>query len=136
MTILAEGASLRMPASIVSSSAGRRLLAEFSPWAMAFRQSLVDSSTQVSMMPEKPTSLPPTVTLTRVVDALSAESWLFMTSVVAAPLHAANVNEASWVMCVTAHSSGYPWVLRSQDPLDEMYWPAPRPAAYESPSAT
>ena len=46
------------------------------------------------MIEEKPASLPPIVMLTRVVDALSEDSWLLMTSLVVAPEHAAKVNAA------------------------------------------
>jgi hypothetical protein len=45
------------------------------------------------MIEEKPTSLPPMVMLTSVVDALSEESWLLMTLLVVAPEQAANVKE-------------------------------------------
>jgi hypothetical protein len=71
------------------------LFAYFSPAATALWHELVDFSTQVSMIEEKPASLPPTVMLTRVVDALSDESWLLMTSLVLALEHAANVNDAA-----------------------------------------
>ena len=37
------------------------------------------------MMLEKPTSLPPAVTLTRLVAELIADSWLLITEVVVAP---------------------------------------------------
>ena len=56
------------------------------------------------MIEEKPTSLPPMVMLTSVVDALSDDSWLLMTSVVRAPEHAANMNDATGL--AVAHSAG------------------------------
>ena len=70
------------------------LLAYFSADETAFSHELVDFRTQVSMIEEKPTSLPPIVMLTRVVAALSDDSWLLMTSPVFAPEHAAKVNDA------------------------------------------
>jgi hypothetical protein len=56
------------------------------------------------MIEEKPTLLPPIVTLTRVVDELSDDSWLSMTSVVVAPEHAANLNDAGEFFA--AHNAG------------------------------
>jgi hypothetical protein len=50
---------------------------------------------QVSMVEAKFASLPPIVTLTRVVDALRVESWLLMTSEVVAPEQATNENDAT-----------------------------------------
>ena len=55
---------------------------------------LVEWSTQVSMVLEKPASLPPMVRLTSVVLALSAETWLPVTSEVVAPAQATETNEA------------------------------------------
>ena len=54
----------------------------------------VGKSTQVSMTLEKPASLPPIVMLTSVVPALSADTWLLMTSAVVAPAQATETNEA------------------------------------------
>jgi hypothetical protein len=56
------------------------------------------------MIEEKPASLPPIVMLTRVVDALSEESWLLMTSLVVAPEQAADVNDAG--VLALAHKAG------------------------------
>ncbi len=57
----------------VFSAPGSWLLAFASAWLTALTQSLVEPSTQVSITLEKPTSLPPIVTDTRVVEADSAE---------------------------------------------------------------
>src|ERR1700722_1519507 len=100
----AFGASARMSPSVVVSSPGSVPVAYFSPAATALSQELVDLSTQVSMIEEKPTSLPPMVMLTRVVAALSDDSWLLMTSPVRAPEQAANVNDATEL--ATAQSLG------------------------------
>ncbi len=51
-------------------------------------------STQASITCEKPASLPPTVSETRVVRALSACSWPLSTPAVVAPSQAADTNEA------------------------------------------
>ena len=59
---------------------------------------------QVSMIEEKPASFPPTVKLTRVVEELSAESWLLMTSATLAPEQAAKVNEVTEL--AAAHNAG------------------------------
>ena len=81
----------------------------------------------------KPASFPPMVTVTWVVAALSTPSWLLSTSVVVAPLHAANANVVpAWP---AAQSASADRVLRSQLPLAGSYGPAPTPAAYESPRA-
>lgn len=56
------------------------------------------------MIEENPVSLPPIVMLTSVVDALSEESWLLITSLVLAPEHAANVNDAGEL--AFAHRAG------------------------------
>lgn len=45
------------------------------------------------MTSAKPTSLPPAVTLTKVVDELSAPSWLLATEPVVAPEQATKANE-------------------------------------------
>jgi hypothetical protein len=50
-------------------------------------------STQVCMTSTNPTSLPPAVTLTSVVDELSALSWPLDTLVVVAPEQATNLND-------------------------------------------
>jgi hypothetical protein len=84
----------------------------------ALRHELVDSSTQVSMVPAKLASLPPIVMLTSVVLAVSAETWLLRTSAVVAPEHATETKEVGEL--ASAHCSGYALVLRSQLPLDEM----------------
>jgi hypothetical protein len=76
----------RLPGSVV--------FAYCSAWGTALSQALVESRMQVSMIEEKPASLPPMVMLTSVVDALRDESWLLMTLLVVAPEHAANVKEA------------------------------------------
>src|ERR1700722_8313812 len=88
------GACALMSPSMVSSRPGSVVLAYFSPAATAAWQEAVECRTQVCMIEEKPTSLPPMVTLTRVVDAFRADSWLLMTSLVRAPEQAAKVNEA------------------------------------------
>ena len=93
-----------MSASVVSSWPGSVLFAYFSAAETALSQELVEFRTQVSMIEEKPTSLPPIVMLTSVVDALSDESWLLMTSLVVAPEQAANVNDAGEL--AFAHSAG------------------------------
>ena len=46
---------------------------------MSLSQVLVDDRMQVSMMAEKPASLPPIVKLTSVVEELRDDSWLLMT---------------------------------------------------------
>ena len=45
-------------------------------------------SVHVAMSDEKPTSLPPALTVTRFVPLFKAPIWLLMTSTVVAPLHA------------------------------------------------
>jgi hypothetical protein len=63
----------------------------------------------------KPASLPPIVMVTRSVPAFRADNWLFSTSAVVAPEHAANWNdETAWPL---THSCGYPRGLRKQFPL-------------------
>ena len=92
--IFALGACERMSASSTRRWPGNVVLAYCSAAETAFSHELVDSRTQVSMIEEEPTSLPPIVMLTRVVDELSDDSWLLMTSLVEAPEHAANLNDA------------------------------------------
>ena len=65
-----------------------------SAFETALTHELVDWSTQVSMVLEKPASLPPMVRLTRVVLALSADTWPLITSAVVAPAQATETNEA------------------------------------------
>jgi hypothetical protein len=98
------------------------LFTYFSAEETALSHELVDFRTQVSMIEEKPASLPPIVMLTRVVDALSDESWLLMTSLVLAPEHAANVNDAGEL--AFPHRGAYALGLWTQDPL---VLPAPTP---------
>ena len=62
-----------------------------------------------------PTSLPPTVMVTIDVDRLSAPSWPASTLPVVAPLQATNANDDGDRSA--AQSAGYPWGLRSQEPL-------------------
>jgi hypothetical protein len=75
---------------MVLSRPGSVFLTYRTPEETALWHELVDFRRQVSMIEEKPASLPPIVMLTRVVDELSDESWLPMTSPVVAPAHAAN----------------------------------------------
>src|ERR1700761_1293460 len=100
---LALGACDRMSASIVSRLPGSVVAAYCSAFATAFSHELVDSSTPASMTDSKPTSFPPAVTLTSVVDELRADSWLLITSAVVASEQAAKVNEAPLAF---AHSDG------------------------------
>src|SRR5262245_1959033 len=82
---------------------------------------------------EKPASLPPTCTVTQLVAASSAPSWLRTTSLTQAPLHATKVSVAP----IRAASIGaYACGDRLQAPLLESYWRVPTPEAYESPIAT
>src|ERR1700744_1977042 len=111
-----------MSAIIASSRPGSVPVAYFSPAATALSQELVDLSTQVSIIEEKPTSLPPMVMLTSVVAPLSDDSWLLMTSLVRAPEQAAKVKDATEL--ATAHSFGKALGLWPQDPL---VLPAPTP---------
>jgi hypothetical protein len=67
------------------------------------------------MTPAKFRSLPPIEMLTSVVDELSADSWLALTSVDFAPEHATEVYEAG--ACALAHSCENAFVLRRQLPL-------------------
>ena len=63
----------------------------------------------------KPTSLPPTVRLTRVVLALSAPSCVLTTLAVVAPEQATERYDAGRTLA--AYSAGYALVLRWQEPL-------------------
>jgi hypothetical protein len=72
----------------------RVVLMMFSACVTAFTHLLVEWSTQVSMVLEKPASLPPMVRLTSVVLALSADTWPLFTSEVVAPAQATETNEA------------------------------------------
>src|SRR6185437_8529064 len=92
--IFALGACARMSVSIVLRLPGNVVLTYCWAAATALSHVLVEPRTQVSRTEEKPASLPPAVTLTRVVEELSADSWLLMTSLVVAPLHATKVNDA------------------------------------------
>jgi hypothetical protein len=74
-----------MVCSVVLSRAGSWFATKVSSADTALRQELVESSTQDSMVPEKPESLPPIVMLTSVVLALNAETWLLRTVDVVAP---------------------------------------------------
>ena len=77
------------------------------PSSMIWPATLVNAalfSTQVSITPEKPASLPPMVMLTSVVAALSADTWLLTTSEVVAPAQATETNEAGEL--AAAHCSG------------------------------
>src|SRR2546430_16262205 len=86
-----------MACRVLVSLAGSWLVTMALAAATALRHELVDLSTQVSITPEKPASLPPMVMLTSVVAALSADSWLLITSAVVAPAQAAETNEAGGV---------------------------------------
>ena len=72
--------------------------------------------------------------VTIVVLPVNAPNWLLSTSVVVAPPHATEVNEAT--LCDPAHSAVYDRGLREQIPLLRSYPPAPTPEEYESPRAT
>ncbi len=82
---MAFGASAAMSLSTVLSSPGSWALISASSASMVATQLLVELSTHVSMVELKPTSLPPMVIDTSVVDVLSADSWLAMTVPVVAP---------------------------------------------------
>lgn len=69
---------------------------------MSLTHVLVPKRTQSSRTVAKPTSLPPIEMLTRVVDELSAASWLLLTSPVVAPEQAADVYDAG--ECAVAQS--------------------------------
>src|SRR5689334_8752240 len=111
-----------MSASVVLSWPGSVLFAYDSAEETALSQELVDPSTHVSIIDEKPTSFPPMVMLTRVVEELSDESWLLMTSLVVAPEQAAKVNDPGEF--AAAHSAGKALGLWLHDPL---VLPAPTP---------
>src|ERR1700742_3548921 len=108
------------------SRAGNVFLIDDSATATAFSQLLRSSKTQVSITWVNPTSLPPTVMLTSVVRALSADNWLARTVAVVAPAQATETNEAGWWR--RAHSCGNALVLRSQLRPAAGYRPAPVPA--------
>ena len=93
-----------MACKVLVSLAGRSLVTMVLAAATALRHDLVDLSTQVSITPEKPASLPPMVMLTSVVAALSADTWLLITSEVVAPAQATETNEAGEL--AAAHCSG------------------------------
>ena len=89
---------------VAFSRAGSWPVTKFSAVSTAFRHELVDCSTQVCMTLEKPASLPPIVMLTSVVPALSAATWLLVTSAVVAPEQATELKLAgAWA---SAHCSG------------------------------
>ena len=77
-----------MPASTAFSSPGSAEATCASSALIALTQLLVPCSTHVSMVELKPTSLPPTVIDTSVVDGFSAASWLEITELVVAPAQA------------------------------------------------
>jgi len=72
--------------------------------ATALRHELVGLSTQVSITQEKTASLAPMVMLTSVVPALSADTWLLITSVFFAHAQATETNEVGEL--AAAHCSG------------------------------
>ena len=86
-----------MACRVLASLAGSWLVTKDSAAATALRHELVDLSTQVSITLEKPASLPPIVMLTSVVPALSADTWLLITSEVVAPAQATRrTRRGSW----------------------------------------
>ena len=93
-----------MASRALASLAGSWLVTKDLAVATALRHEPVDLSTQVSITLEKPASLPPIVMLTRVVPALSAGTWLLITSEVVAPAQATKTNEAGEL--AAAHCSG------------------------------
>ena len=93
-----------MACRVLARPAGSWLVTTDLAVATAFRHELVDLSTQVCITPEKPASLPPIVMLTSVVAALSAVTWLPITSEVVAPAQATETNEAGEL--AAAHCSG------------------------------
>ena len=93
-----------MACRVLVSLAGSCVVTKVSAVATALRHVLVDLSTQVSITLEKPASLPPIVMLTSVVPALSADTWLLITSEVVAPAQATETNEAGEL--AAAHCSG------------------------------
>src|ERR1700683_3785247 len=90
----AFGASALMSDNTPLSDAGSVLSACASALWTALTQLLVDSSTQVSITPENPTSLPPTVIDTSVVELLRAPSCVEITLLVVAPEQVSLANEA------------------------------------------
>src|SRR5260370_24371504 len=105
-----------MVCRVLTSRPSSGPLMKASAFETAFRHELVNPSTQVSMTREKPASLPPMVRLTSVVLALSADSWLPVTSAVVAPAQAMETNEAGAL--ASAPCSGYALVLRARRPLE------------------
>jgi len=93
-----------MACSVLASMAGNCVVATRSAAATALTHVLVKLSTQVSITLEKPASFPPIVMLTSMVPALSADTWLLITSEVVAPAQAAKTNEAGEL--AAAHCSG------------------------------
>ena len=98
------GARCLIACRVLASLAGSCVVAKASAAATALRHELVELSTQVSITLEKPASLPPIVMLTSVVPALSADTWLLITSAVVAPAQATETNEAGEL--AAAHCSG------------------------------
>src|SRR5947209_3257724 len=113
-TTLALGARADMSLNRVLRLPGSWLLAWASALLIAFTQELSEPSTQVSITLEKPTSLPPMTTDTRLVELLRAEIWLLITSLVVAPEQATNENDAG--ACAFAQSRAAAFALRSQEP--------------------
>lgn len=107
---------------MVLSWPGSVLFAYDSAAETALSHELVDPSTHVSIIEGKPTSLPPMEMLTRVVEELSEDSWLLMTSLVVAPEQAAKVKDAGEF--AAAHSAGYALKVWLHEPL---VLPAPTP---------
>src|SRR5260370_40604596 len=107
-----------MACRVLASLAGSWLATKSLAVATALRHVLVEWSTQVSITPEKPASLPPIVMLTSVVAALSADTWPLITSEVVAPAQATETNDAGEL--ALAHCSGKAIVRRSKLPLDVM----------------
>src|SRR6266571_2729795 len=100
----ADGALARMSDKTVFNRPGNVVLTYCSAVEIALSQELVDSRMQVSMIEEKPASLPPIVRLTRVAEEVTDDSWLLITSVVLAPEQAANMKDEGEL--AAAHSAG------------------------------
>jgi hypothetical protein len=83
-----------MAAYTASSRPGSVVWANALAWLTRFTQVLSEPVVHVVITSENPASLPPMEIVTRVVPALSALTWLFSTSAVTAPEHAANVSDA------------------------------------------